>query len=69
MPKKTKCALCGKLRKVTWANYKPYCEDCLSIKSKSAVPFEETFFFEDYIKEELQKIKGRLDKLEKRSKS
>jgi len=64
MPRKGNCGKCGKYGKITWANYVPYCPACLAEKSKNAIPFEEALFPEEFLKEEIKKIKKRLDKLE-----
>jgi len=64
MSQKTKCGKCGKFGKITWANYIPYCDECLKEKSKRAIPFEEAMFDESDAYRSIQEINERLDKLE-----
>ncbi|MBS3093802.1 hypothetical protein J4456_04460 [Candidatus Pacearchaeota archaeon] len=64
MPKKTKCGRCGKFGEVTWANYIPYCKECLAEKSKGAIPFEEALYPEETTKKEINDLKKRILKLE-----
>lgn len=65
MPTKGKCCRCKKEGKVYWANYAPYCSECLAEKSKGAIPFEKAMFDDEDAYDSIQEINKRLNNLEK----